>query len=1075
MKKKTLFVPFAALALGWACSEHAVSPLEPTPGDSPFKLAPSGPLFDDISNNLDASIDAVAEVMPLNANGANGTTTLYLTERNGDGKNGCNLTGGTTLGLSISSNNTAVATVSPSTVTFTSCSFTQVLTITPHAAGTAAISVSQTSNTTAGTFNLDPATFTVNVSAPPNTAPTISVAGVVAGSSYRKGSVPAASCNVADAEDGNKSFPATLTSITGPNSGDGVGSQTASCDYIDAGGLEAAASITYQIIYNDLTAPFISTLLNPASPDGTNGWYKSNVSLSWTVTEGESTPTLVKTGCADKNITADQSETTYDCSASSDGGSAGPVSVKIKRDGTAPTVELTGTTPASPNGDNEWYLSDVTAAFKATDALSGFGNPSSATKTDNVTSSGEGAAVVVASPTYTDNAGNSSSLSPSFKIDKTNPTATASAPPANGNGWYNANVTVTFTGSDLASGISSCTAAAIVSAEAATQVVSGTCTDNAGRTSTPAQVTISLDKTAPTLSGAPTTAANGNGWYMNDVSVKWTCADNLSGVVTCPDNTLISAEGSNLSASALITDRADNTRSTTVSGINIDKTDPTVDAVVSPASPNGNGWYKATVTVKFNGFDAGSGILSCTADAAFSAEGKDQNASGTCTDKSGRTSAVKTVTVSIDLTPPTITGSPTTAANAKGWYKDDVSIAWTCSDALSGIVACPPNSLISTEGTNQSASASVSDKADNSASAAVSGIKLDKTNPVVTPAVSPSANSYGWRNTDVTVKFNGSDALSEIDNCDSDVTVSSEGANLSASGGCTDNAGNRGTAGVTFKIDKTAPTISGSPTSAPNVDGWYKNDVSIAWTCSDALSDVLSCPGNSLISDEGSNQSAGASVSDRAGNSASATVTGIKLDKTQPTNVAFSGGFAGGAYYYGFVPAEPSCTASDALSGVKTCVVSGYTAAVGHHTLTATATDKAGNVQTATLDYMVNSWSLNGFYQPVDMSVSGGQIVYNAVKSGSTVPFKFEIFAGSTELTTTSSVKGFSASMVACSAAAGTDEIEITSTGGTVLRYDATAGQFIQNWQTPKTPGACYRTTITTQDDSKITAYFQLK
>jgi hypothetical protein len=96
---------------------------------------------------------------------------------------------------------------------------------------------------------------------------------------------------------------------------------------------------------------------------------------------------------------------------------------------------------------------------------------------------------------------------------------------------------------------------------------------------------------------------------------------------------------------------------------------------------------------------------------------------------------VATVTVNLDKTPPTISGAATTAANAKGWYKDDVSIAWTCFDALSGIVACPPNSLISTEGTNQSASASVSDKADNSASATVSGIKLDKTAPEVTPAV----------------------------------------------------------------------------------------------------------------------------------------------------------------------------------------------------------------------------------------------------------------------------------------------------------------------------------------------------
>jgi hypothetical protein len=127
-------------------------------------------------------------------------------------------------------------------------------------------------------------------------------------------------------------------------------------------------------------------------------------------------------------------------------------------------------------------------------------------------------------------------------------------------------------------------------------------------------------------------------------------------------------------------------------------------------------------------------------------------------------------------------------------------------------------------------------------------------------------------------------------------------------------------------------------------------------------------------------------------------------------------------------------------------------------------------VETATLSYTVSNWTLNGFYQPVDMGN-----VANTVKAGSTVPLKFEIFAGSTELTATSSVKGFSATMIACDATAPTDEVEITSTGGTTLRYDATAGQFIQNWQTPNAPGACYRASITTQDDSKITAVFKLK
>ena len=69
---------------------------------------------DDISNNIDASVDAVAEVMPLNVGGDPGTTSLYVTPTGGDGKPGCNFTGFTTLALSLSSNDTAVATVRPS-------------------------------------------------------------------------------------------------------------------------------------------------------------------------------------------------------------------------------------------------------------------------------------------------------------------------------------------------------------------------------------------------------------------------------------------------------------------------------------------------------------------------------------------------------------------------------------------------------------------------------------------------------------------------------------------------------------------------------------------------------------------------------------------------------------------------------------------------------------------------------------------------------------------------------------------------------------------------------------------------
>jgi hypothetical protein len=140
------------------------------------------------------------------------------------------------------------------------------------------------------------------------------------------------------------------------------------------------------------------------------------------------------------------------------------------------------------------------------------------------------------------------------------------------------------------------------------------------------------------------------------------------------------------------------------------------------------------------------------------------------------------------------------------------------------------------------------------------------------------------------------------------------------------------------------------------------------------------------------------------------------------------------------------------------------------HTVTATATDNAGNSASVSATYNVLAWTLFGFYQPVDMNG-----VLNTVKGGSTVPLKFEIFAGSTELTSTSSVQSLQAYTTACTGGGSEDPIETVSTGGTSLRYDAVAGQFIYNWQTPKKSGTCYRVVMVTIDGSKLEAFFKLK
>jgi len=223
------------------------------------------------------------------------------------------------------------------------------------------------------------------------------------------------------------------------------------------------------------------------------------------------------------------------------------------------------------------------------------------------------------------------------------------------------------------------------------------------------------------------------------------------------------------------------------------------------------------------------------------------------------------------------------------------------------------------------------------------------------------------------------------------------------------------------------------------------------------------------LNTEGADLSASGTCADLAGNtSAINTHGGIKIDLTNPV-ASFDGSI--GSVYFGSVPAPPTCTSTDGGSGPDGCTVTGYSTAVGAHTLTATALDLAGRTGTATQTYNVLAWTLKGFYQPVDM---GG--VWNTVKGDSTVPLKFEVFAGSTELTSTSDVQSFTSRRVDCASGSGLqDAVEILSTDGTSLQYDTTGGQFIQNWKTPTGAGTCYSATMTAQDGSTISANFMLK
>ena len=164
--------------------------------------------------------------------------------------------------------------------------------------------------------------------------------------------------------------------------------------------------------------------------------------------------------------------------------------------------------------------------------------------------------------------------------------------------------------------------------------------------------------------------------------------------------------------------------------------------------------------MSWNWADGSAGIdpSECTTSSTTSGEfSSGQTLSASCTDLAGNT-GTKTYTVQkVDKTKPTISGAASPTPNAAGWNNTDVTVTFTCSDALSGLAAGSPPAAVTLqgEGANQSRIGSCRDVAGNSSSTTVGLINIDTTAPN-TNATAPS----GWNNTSVTVSLNAADAMS---------------------------------------------------------------------------------------------------------------------------------------------------------------------------------------------------------------------------------------------------------------------------------------------------------------------------
>ena len=366
----------------------------------------------------------------------------------------------------------------------------------------------------------------------------------------------------------------------------------------------------------------------------------------------------------------------------------------------------------------------------------------------------------------------------------------------------------------------------------------------------------------------------------------------------------------------------------------------------------------------------------------------------------------------------------------------------------------------------------------------------DDVPPTSTVTVAPAVPASGWYRDTVTASIAATDDRSGVRSIESrttvagvtstqtvtadhvDVEIATEGE-TALSYFATDGAGNvEAPHSLTVKIDRTAPVITAARTPVANAGGWNNAAVTVAFTCTDALSGVTSCTSPLTLSNDGVSQSATGNAADVAGNLATLAVGDINIDRTPPV-VVVTGVADAGVYTIGSVPVA-GCSTSDALSGVVTSAsvsVTGGTAnGVGAFSVScAGAVDAAGNSGSASARYTVR-YPFIGFVAPVD-----NQPVINEAKAGQTVPLKFGL-GGNRGLNVllggapTSTIVGCTSGLVSP-----VEDVAIAP-GSSVFAYDPVTGLYNFNWKTDKSwAGTCRRLLLRLDDGTVHEADFRLR
>jgi DNA-binding beta-propeller fold protein YncE len=726
-------------------------------------------------------------------------------------------------------------------------------------------------------------------------------------------------------------------------------------------------------------------------------WLAANASIACTASDAGSglatasqasltLTTSVAAGAEDANASTNSVEV---CDAVGNCSTAGPIAGnKIDRRG--PVVSC-GSASA------QWLAANASIDCTASDAGSGLATASQAslTLTTSVAAGAEDATASTNSVEVCDAAGNCSTAGPiaGNKIDRRAPVVSCGSASA---AWLATNVSIACTASDTGSGLATASqasfdlttsvAAGAENANASTNSVD-VC-DAAGNCATAGPVTGNkIDRRGPVVNcGSASAQVLGT-----NASIPCTATDAGSGLGTASQSsfsltTTVAPGTVDLDASTnsvTVCDVLGNCSTAgPIAGNKIDRRGPVVTCgAASPA------WLATNASIACTA-SAGAGLAN-PAQASFSLV---TNVAAGVEDATASTNSVTVCdTLGACVTAGPIAGNkidrraPVVSCGSASlaWLATNVSIACTSTDSGSGLATASQasfslatNVAAGAESANASTnSVNVCDAAGNCSTAGpIVGNKIDRRGPVV----SCGAASAAWRATNASIACTASDSGSGLAtpaqsslNLVTNVAAGAENANASTNSvQVCDAAGNCSTAGPIAgnKIDRRGPVVACGTASTQ----WLAANASIRCTTSDAGSGLatpaqasLTLVTNVAAGAESANASTGsASVCDVAGNCSTAgPIAGNKIDRKAPTVSITSprNGASFSSISTTLNPPRASYACADSGSGVAACTgtkangaaLDAGLLALGRHTFTVTARDRAGNTATATSTYTI--------------------------------------------------------------------------------------------------------------------------